>query len=999
MRIVSEFWGSPFGKVILAVCAAVLTIILWTDLRTQLFGVAPFYPHKTCYLNDPRLIWLHVTSDFLIGISYVSISLTLVYLVEKAKVPFHLAFIAFGVFIGACGGTHFMEVWTVWEPHYWLAGMLKVVTAAASLVTAIWLYPLLPQAMALIRGVELAEERRITLENTHRQLETTHIQLKAAHEKSKEMDQIKTDFFSNVSHELRTPLALIIGPARQLLAAGTLSDAQRQSMESIERNAQLLLKQVNDLLDLSKLDARRMAIVYSNVDLAALARMTIGHFDSLARERNIKLVVDAPQTLPAQVDVEKVQRILFNLLSNAFKFVPDNGAVHCAVTRSQGQITIKIQDNGPGVPEKFRSQIFQRFRQVDTGPARRVGGTGLGLSIVKEFVQLHGGLVSVSDTPGGGATFTIDLPLQAPSSVEVIEHTGAEAGAHAERLALSTLVELRPRPKPVASATPLAGDESKPLVLVVEDNVEMSQFLCDNLAGEYRVVPAYNGNEGLDKATTLRPDVIVSDVMMPQKSGDVMLTELRALPDMKNTPIIMLTAKADDDMRVRLLKQGAHDYMMKPVVIEELKARVGNLVSIKRTRQVLQTELSSTAQNLEVLARELALKQREAQSARVAAESANRSKDEFLMTLSHELRTPLTSIFGWVRMIQAGGLDAPMVSKAIDIIDRNVKVQIQLVEDLLDISRIVSGKMRLNLHTIDFAQSVRHALDISQPAADAKTITVTSSLCSSGCIVSGDADRLQQVVWNLLINAVKFTPRGGKISVSLTIAHSKAELSVSDTGQGIQPEFLPYLFERFRQADSSTTRAFGGLGLGLALVRHLVELHGGSVEAASSGVGKGATFTVRLPLLGISSEEPVAAATVESSGRKMPNLSGLSALVLEDEEDAREFIISVLSNCGCRVSDCGTAADALALLAANSYRVIVSDIGLPDENGLSFIRKVRALPDESRRKIPALALTAFAGELDKTDAFAAGFQAHLAKPVDPYELAMEVERVSRALVQ
>ena len=1000
MRALKETCASPIGKILVAASAIGALFLAWLGLRSSWVDAASFYPHRTCYQNDARLIWLHVSADFLIGIAYASISLTLAYLVQKAKVPFHLAFIAFGIFIGACGCTHFMEVWTIWEPQYWLAGVIKVITALASVTTAVWLYPLLPQAMKVIRGVELAEERRLILEHTHQkleaahtELETTHKQLKLAHEKTKELDQLKTDFFSNVSHELRTPLTLILGPARQMLSAGDLKDPQRRSLQTIERNAQLLLKHVNDLLELSKLDARGLAANYADVDLAQLVRLTAGYFDSLSLEKSIKLTVEAPSELRAQADAEKIQRVLLNLLSNAFKFAPATGQVSCVLSRTGDSFSIVVQDNGPGIPEQYRTEIFERFRQIDGGPTRRAGGTGLGLSIVKEFVGLHRGTVNVSETPGGGATFTVTIPLNAPAGTTVAEPASG-VSAESERLVLSTLAEFQALPQaastdsPVPTATAVRG--STPLVLVVEDNREMSQFISSTLMADYQVETASDGAEGVAKAVALHPDVIVSDLMMPVKTGDAMLRELRTLPEMRNTPIIMLTAKADDELRVQLLKEGAHDYMMKPIVIEELKARVGNLASIKRTRDFLQTELTSTAQSLESLAKQLASKQREAQSARVIAENANRSKDEFLMTLSHELRTPLTSIFGWVRMIKVGGLDEATVSHAIDTIERNVKVQVRLIEDLLDISRIVAGKMRLGLRPMEFANAVQLALEIAQPTAAARNTTLSVDITRTPCMVSGDPDRLQQIVWNLLTNAIKFTPKGGKVAVSLQVVNAAAELRISDTGQGLKPEFIPHLFERFRQADSSSTRSHGGLGLGLALVRHLTELHGGTVRAESPGPGQGATFTVTLPLLGAGS-----APTPASSGsslRVMPNLSGTKVLVLDDEPDTRDFITTVLVRCGCAVFSARSSLEALDYLESATPDLIISDIALPDGDGLSFIKKVRASATDIRN-IPAIAVTAFAGDADKSASLAAGFQIHLAKPVEPVELCLAASKL------
>ncbi len=381
--------------------------------------------------------------------------------------------------------------------------------------------------------------------------------------------------------------------------------------------------------------------------------------------------------------------------------------------------------------------------------------------------------------------------------------------------------------------------------------------------------------------------------------------------------------------------------------------------------------------------------------ARKDAEEANRAKDEFLATLSHELRTPLNAILGWSKMMTDSRLGEETQRSALDTIHRNARVQAQLIEDILDVSRIISGKLRLEARPIELAPVIEAAVEAVLPAAEAKGIRLQRVLDSGSSMISGDPNRIQQVVWNLLSNAVKFTPKGGRVQIRLERINSHVEIIVTDTGCGIPPEILPHIFDRFRQADSATTRKHGGLGLGLAIVRHLVEMHGGTVEAESVGENNGATFTVKLPL--------IALRTVELSPDKMaerehpteaknvpfecaPELEGLHVLVVDDEEDGRTLVAAILEKCGARVTAVGSAAAALQSLQSELPDIILSDIGMPEEDGYSLIRKIRAMRPEEGGQIPAAALTAYARVEDRMRVLRAGFQIHLPKPIEPAEL-------------
>ena len=383
---------------------------------------------------------------------------------------------------------------------------------------------------------------------------------------------------------------------------------------------------------------------------------------------------------------------------------------------------------------------------------------------------------------------------------------------------------------------------------------------------------------------------------------------------------------------------------------------------------------------------------------RAEAEGANRAKDEFLSILSHELRTPLNAILGWSAMLRQRTLSEDKVLRALETIERNAKSQAQLIEDILDISRIITGKLRLQVRPVNLVPVIESAIESVRLAAEAKSIRLQSRIDSQAGPLLGDANRLQQVVWNLLSNALKFTPKDGRVEIRLERVNSHVEITVSDTGPGISSDFLPFVFDRFRQHDSTTTRSYGGLGLGLAIVRQLVELHGGTVTVVSPGIGQGTTFTVTLPAMIIpqppSDPEPLNS-IVETKGRveASPSLEGLQILVVDDEADALELLNTILQNNGAEVIAVASVKQALTIIETATDRspdVLVSDIGMPDEDGYSLIRKLRQLEAQRGGKLPAIALTAYAGSDDRRQALLAGFQMHLTKPVDAAELVAVV---------
>jgi PAS domain S-box-containing protein len=443
----------------------------------------------------------------------------------------------------------------------------------------------------------------------------------------------------------------------------------------------------------------------------------------------------------------------------------------------------------------------------------------------------------------------------------------------------------------------------------------------------------------------------------------------------------------DEGWRVR--KDGS--MLWANVTITALRHEDGRLLGFaKLTRDLTERRQAEAA--------ELASRQRDEllqaeRSARMEAQRATRMKDEFLATLSHELRTPLSAILGWTQVLRrAGQADKPVdLERAIDVIDRNARAQVKLIDDLLDLSRIMAGKVRLDVQPIALLDVVQAAVDSALPSAEAKGLRLTSRLDPGASTVQGDSARLQQVVWNLLTNAIKFTPKGGQVQVTLQRIGPRLELSISDSGIGIPASYLPHVFDRFSQQDSSTTRAFGGLGLGLAICRQLVELHGGSIRVSSAGEGQGATFVVELPV----SQEPQQAEAAQSGSPDaagavdlpLPRLGGVHVFIVDDEPDARELLRRMFENQGAQVTAFASAQEALAAVLPARPDLIVSDIGMPEMDGYQFMRALRA--DESRdERIPAVALTAFARAEDRKKSLLAGYQAHLAKPFDMAELIL-----------
>jgi signal transduction histidine kinase len=667
------------------------------------------------------------------------------------------------------------------------------------------------------------------VQEANRKLQSANEELGRLIERTQELDQLKTRFFANVSHELRTPLALIIGPTEKCLAGSDLGADARRDLNVVLRNARTLLKHVNDLLDVAKLEAGQMHASYAETDLAALVRFIAGHFDALAQEKCVDFAVETAASLPVQIDPDKVHRVVLNLLSNAFKFTPPQGQVRCSLKEdpARGRVILEVADSGPGIPAHLREATFERFRQLDGGATRRFGGTGLGLAIAQEFVELHQGTIGIGDAPEGGALFTVELPRRAPEGTSV--RPAADSSPPPHDVVRQSVEELHGVKQ--ADTEPM-GPEDRPRILVVEDNVEMNQFIRGILACDYRVEAAFNGREGLAKATRMRPDLILTDLMMPEMSGDLLVNALRAHPDLDSTPIVLLSAKADDELRVKLLRTGAQDYVTKPVSAEELRARVSNLVS---ARQANENNLRLNQQ----------LTQANGQLQRASSELSvlNRELEAFSYSVAHDLRAPLRAIDGLCRILReelTEQLDAD-TSRQFQLIVSAAQEMDQMIAALLDLSRVSLGAMkRETVELSQLAKAIAGGLRDTDPARKVEFVI------EPDLVASGDPRLLRVLLINLLGNAWKYSRNRPHARIEFGSKQDGEARSyyVRDNGAGFDMTYASKLFGVFQRLHLDDE--FEGTGIGLATVQRIVHRHGGRVWAEAQ-VDKGATFYFTIP--------------------------------------------------------------------------------------------------------------------------------------------------------
>jgi PAS domain S-box-containing protein len=903
-----------------------------------------------------------------------------------------------------------------------------------------------------------------------------------------ELDRAKTAFFSNVSHEFRTPLTLMLGPVEDALAdhADPLPPRQRERLEAAHRSSLRLLKLVNTLLDFARIEAGRVQAVYEPTDLAALTAELASNFRSACEKAGLRLVVDCPPLPePVYVDRDMWEKVVLNLVSNAFKFTFE-GEIGVSLRQVEHVAEVRVRDTGTGIPAAELPRVFERFHRVEGSRGRTYEGTGIGLTLVQELVKLHGGTVRVESTCGEGSTFTVSvptgtshLPADRIGAARALRPTAVGAGAFIEEV-------LRWLPSEDDRVTGWPGDSltedtraapvtlssSRPRVLWADDNADMRDYVRRLLGEQYDVEAVADGEAALAAARARPPDLVLADVMMPRLDGFGLLRALRADPRTMTTPVILLSARAGEESRTEGLQTGADDYLIKPFSAREVLARVEAQVRLSRLRRevaavarageerlrrilnidgvgVLVFEASSGTlidaneaflamfgySREEVAARALTWRTmtppeyvaaseeqlrefertgrvgpyekeylrkdgsrswmmlvganlgdgtfvkycfdvNDRKRAEAALREADRRKDEFLAMLGHELRNPLAPLRSVTEALQRQKLDGPGLERAYAIMDRQVGHLARLVDDLLDVSRITRGLVELREEPVNLAEAAVRAVEMVTPAVEGRGHDLHLSLPRKPVRVEGDATRLTQVLFNLLNNAAKYTDPGGKIWLTVEREGEEAVVRVRDNGSGMKADLVPKVFDLFTQGDRTPDRSQGGLGLGLTLVKRLVEMHGGRVEAGSEGPGKGSEFVVRLPAL---REEVKKPPPVRPAGLPPAAVQVDRALVVDDNLDVAESLTWMLE--GLARETRMVHSGAAAVETAGQWRpdVIVCDLGMPGMDGYETCRRLRRLP--GLEKVVIAAVSGYGGPEDRKKSQEAGFDRHLVKPI------------------
>jgi len=925
------------------------------------------------------------------------------------------------------------------------------------------------------------------------------------------IDRAKTAFFSNVSHEFRTPLTLILGPLDDVLAADAatgagagagqaLAPAQRARLELTRRNALRLLKLVNALLDFSRIEAGRVQAHFVPLDLARLTSELASVFEAAMVKGGLAYRVEVEDLgAPVYVDHDMWEKIVFNLLSNAFKFTL-HGSVTVQLRRHGAGVRLSVLDTGTGIPEAELGRVFERFHRIEGAPGRTYEGTGIGLALIDELVQLHGGTIAVASTLEQGTRFDVDIPFGhahlpqerlAPGASDGEDGADGADGAdrHASRMGAAFVEEaLRWLPDAPAPAAPQAALPAafRPSILVADDNNDMRAYVQALLAPHFTVRACADGEAALAMALAEPPDLLLSDVMMPRLDGFGLLAQVRASATLHELPVILLSARAGEEARVEGLEAGADDYLAKPFAAAELLARVQHQVARAQTRraeraaashvvereryfralvdaapvmlwrvddegqatylserwyeytgrtpeqdlgigwlenvhpedvaavrsQFQQARAARSAFALDYRLRRndgsyrwvidagrphsdgagapdgfvgtvidvherAVLQERFEQMARELLEK-NRLQGEFLITLAHELRNPLAPLRTGLELMRIRP-DASGNGAIHAMMQRQVNHMVHLVDDLLDVARLTEGKVTLQRAPVLLADVVQDALEMSEPLITAGRHQLAVALPDDAVMIDADRHRIAQVLGNLVNNAAKYTPRYGRISVSAQREDRQAPgvlIGVEDNGIGIAPAALERVFDMYTQVHDGAAMAQGGLGVGLHLVRRLVELHGGAVAAASGGAGQGSRFTVWLPLAG--AENPVPAGAPVRSMAPAP--ASLDVLVVDDNADAAAMLAELLGASGHRVQVAHDGAGALERAAHQRPQVVFLDIGLPDMSGLDVAVALRRLDGMGGATL--VALTGWGAQEDRLRTQDAGFDRHFTKPVD-----------------
>jgi PAS domain S-box-containing protein len=950
---------------------------------------------------------------------------------------------------------------------------------------------------------ELATAQIVTAIRNSRALEEERQRAEAL----AQIDRAKTTFFSNISHEFRTPLTLMLGPTEDALGAAepALRDGE---LETVHRNQLRLLKLVNTLLDFSRIEAGRVQAHHRPTDLAALTRDLASAFRSAVERGGLAFEVDCPPLpRPVQVDREMWEKIVLNLLSNALKFTFE-GKIAVRLRDAGDHAALEVSDTGTGIAEADLPRVFERFHRIEGARARTHEGSGIGLALVHDLARLQGGNVGVTSALGRGTTFTVSIPFGDAHRAATQEEpsrasTAVGAGSFVAEALRWTSGEPEPL-APISDESPVDTEGAR--VLFADDNADMRDYVGRLLRQHWRVETVTDGAQALAAARRSRPDLILTDLMMPNLDGVGLLRAVRADPALATVPVVMLSARAGEESRIEGLDAGADDYLVKPFSARELVARVGSQITLARTREqnareradlfarerVARREAELQKEHLasllmqaptpmvilrgprhivelanahtckvwgrtheqvigrplfdvlpelrgqsfeerlagvlrtgvpyvgrEVLVKldrtgdgilddvyfsfayspmrnpageiegilviafdvtEEVLARHQMDRLRVTAEAATRSKDEFLAMLGHELRNPLSPILTAVQLMRMRGKQG----QEVEIIDRQVRHLVRLVDDLLDISRITRGKIELRRERMELARVALRGLETASPLLEQRRQMVDFQVPAEDLEIDGDPDRLAQVVANLITNASKYSEPGTRITIGAERAGNQIRLRVADQGLGIAPEMLESIFDIFFQQAQALDRSKGGLGLGLTIVRSLVELHGGRVEARSDGPGRGSEFVVTLPLATPTEDRAPAALGRSNLAAPIQSVSappGKRILIVDDNDDAAQSTSELLAELGHDVRVANDGPSALDVARRFRPEVCLLDIGLPVMDGYELaarLRESRILPEGAR----IIAVTGYGQDADRQRSTDAGFSAHVVKPVD-----------------
>jgi PAS domain S-box-containing protein len=911
-----------------------------------------------------------------------------------------------------------------------------------------------------------------------------------------EIDRAKTVFFSNISHEFRTPLTLIIGSLEDAIARSE-APGGAHPLRTAHRNAMRLLRLVNNLLDFSRIEAGRANAVFEPLDLARLTRDLASSFDSLMRRAGLSFTIECETPSgPAFVDREMWEKIVLNLLSNAFKFTLAGG-ISIKLREDGDRIELSVSDTGCGIAADELLRLFERFHRVEGARARTYEGSGIGLALVNELVKMHGGEIRVTSKAGEGSTFTVSIP--AGNAHPPNDRAGAGArpdeGVRGAAVFVDEAARWLGNPDAIgglassgADGRDLAGGPGDVRILLADDSADMRDYVTRLLQPLYTVETAADGVEALRIARLRRPDLVLTDVMMPSLDGFGLLRELRADPLTHSIPVIMLSARSGEEDKIEGFEHRADDYLVKPFSSRELLARITAHVSLARERDEINRVLRKGGERLALAAaaaglgiyewdvendrpvweneqmysifgrslddgplsneeflrdvvhpddapeirrkllpgaslfhatcritrksdgdlRWIELNGRFANGAdgggrrllgvvrditdqkmaeeerrtllqsvveaRNAAEEASTAKDDFLAMLGHELRNPLSPILTAIKIM---GLRGDPGNREHALIERQVNLLAELVDDLLDVARVTRGKIQLRKKPLELAPIVASAIEMASPLIEQRAHRVEAAVASRGLLIDADPTRLAQVISNLLTNAAKYTNPGGRIRISAVREENTIAVRVRDNGIGIRPDLLPRVFDLFRQGTRDIDRAEGGLGIGLALVKSLVTLHGGSVTAYSDGPDRGSEFIVRLPALDASA--PLTRME-DKNPVKPEKFTARRVLVIDDNEDAAETLAELLEAYGHVAKALYDGPSALLEVRRFKPDVLFVDIGLPVMDGYELARRLRQMPELASARL--IAITGYGQDSDRLLAAEAGFDAHLVKPVD-----------------